>query len=354
MAAKQILLSTDDVAYFLLPGSQGELTRDGAALEDTVFGQTYKSAQTGVITWGIKANAVYKGFPGYIGTLKKQGTSTATTAEAFSVVTGKTYQVTSTTKRIFDRAVAIVVKDNAVNQVANVQSIDPLQGKITFKSTYTVIGPVTADYNFFPLITLGKFTAFTLTQNADAIKNSDIPTLQGNSGYHTFTPGLKSCSLDIPMVFNQADAWYTALQTRGEYIIEINPDGTGTAGSLARGFFRLENDNVKGNVGALEEETLKFDLNVPWPNAVNTFDIVSPFAWIHGGSSPIPTAIKNALTQWSADATIFAKYLPDGGSTASAGKKGTGVITSLTLTAGMEAMNNFAVELTMSGIPTDV
>src|SRR5256885_1059027 len=128
MAVKQVSVSSDDITYSLLPGSQGEISRDGAVIDDTIFGQTYKSGLTGPITWKLTANAVYKGFSGYQATLKKPGTSTNSVGEACTLVSGKTYQINNTAHRILDRSFATVVKDNGVNHNVDVASVDYLFG----------------------------------------------------------------------------------------------------------------------------------------------------------------------------------------------------------------------------------
>lgn len=349
MAAKQILVSADDVTYYLLPGSTGEMTREGAAITDTIFGQTYKSEITGPITWGVNANAIYKGYPGYVCTIKKPGTSTVMTTEAMTLVSGKTYQITAASKRIINRAVAVTVFDNAVDHTADVESIDWLDGKVTFKAAYTVTTPVTITGEYYPTVNVGKFTSYTLTQTADAIKNSDMPTLQGNGGFDTFIPGLKTVSVDLPSVFDAADDWHTELVTRAEYILEINPDGVGYGvnASVARGFFRLMTDRQSGAVGALEEETITFSLNVPYTTAPSTD---TPFEWIHGASSPIPAAIKVCLDAFEGETTVYVRYLYDGTN----GWEGTAVVTNVTLTGGMDSPNTFAANFSGSGAPVAV
>lgn len=349
MAAKQVSISADDVTYYLLPGGTGEVTRDGVSVEDTIFGQTFRSGFTGPIAWGINANAIYKGYPGYGAKLFKPGTSTAMTDEATTLVSGKTYQITDTAKRAINRAIAITVEDNNVNRNAEVESFDYLFGKVTFKSSYTVVGPVTITGEYFPMSTaLAKWTAFTLTMTGDAIRNSDGPTLQANGGYHTHEPGLKTVALEVPTVFAGADDWPAALDARSEYIIEVNPDGTGWSGSIARGFFRLMTQRQSGDVGALEEENLRFELNVPYYGTQPLLDI--PFGWAHNASSPIPIAIKTALDRWLADQLVYARYLHDGVN----GWKGQGVLTSLSLAGGLETPNTFDANFQMSGAPTDV
>lgn len=346
MSVKSVAVSADNVTYYNLPGSQGSMTRDGAAIDDTIFGQSFKSQITGIITWGMEANAVFKGYPGYKTRILKMGTPTAFTTLPATLVSGKTYRLNDAAKRIWDRTATFVVYDNAVDHTADVASIDYLFGKVTFNAGYTVTGAVTIDGEYFPTANLGSVTSFTLTQSADAIDTTTLPDANTNGGYKTHIPGLRTVTLDLPMVFNETDDWATKLTDRDEVIIEISPDGNGL--SMARGFFRLISQGQSGNVGALEEETLKFALNVPYKGEAPLID--TPFAWNHDGSSPIPVGIKTILDAWEAETMIYGRYLWDGVD----GYKGQGVVSNFTLTGGMEAMNSFAFTLTGSGAMTSV
>lgn len=349
--AKRIDISPDGTAWHLLPGASGEITREGTVIEDTVFGQTYRSGLTGPITWSISADAVYKGFAGYVARLMRTGTSTAMTNEPCALVGGRTFRITATARRLVDRNVAYTVFDGATNVTAQVERFNFLLGEFTFRSTYTVVGAITITGNFLPLVSLARFREYTLTMTSDPIPNSDMPALQANAGWHLFLPGLKTVNIELPSVFSVVDNWAAQLALRNEFVIEINPDGTGFSGSFARGFFRLMNARQSGNIGALEEESIRFELNVPFLTGTATTPFLeTPFTWFHAAGSPIPLAIRTALDRWLADLPVHMRYLHNG----VAGWRGEGVITNLSLTGGMEAANRFAVTAQMSGAPVTV
>lgn len=349
MAAKIISLSPDGVAaYATLPGSQGDLNRQAADQNDVVFGAEFNSSLPTTLSWQLNANAVYKGYAGYVGTIKKSGSATTMTDEACTLVSGKTYRITNATKQIIDRATAIVVKDNTVDQTANVQSFDPLFGTVTFKSSYTVTGAVTVSGKYLPTATIGTFRGYTLTMQAAAIDDSDCDTLQANGGYTMHSPGLRTVSLEVPGIYSASSAMPTLLSGRTELIIEINPDGLGASGSRARGYFKCTDNKISGNVGALENETSTFKLAVPLQNTGPSID--DPFAWNHHASSPIPTAIKTALTNWESGSEVFMKYLSDGTN----GCSGSGVITNVSLTSSIEGLNTFSLAVQGSGATTAI
>src|SRR3990167_5325366 len=162
--AKRIQVSSDDITYYTLPGNSGELRTEMASVDDTVFGQDWKSETPSIGNWQINGQAFFKGVAGYAATVKVGGTPTTVSGGATTLVSGKTYQINDTAKRIISYANAVVVKDNAVDHTADLLNIDYLNGKVTFTSSYTVTGPVTIDYYYIPSAAIAKARSFNLTQ----------------------------------------------------------------------------------------------------------------------------------------------------------------------------------------------
>lgn len=343
--AKRVQVSSDaGTTKYTLPGNTAEFTFEAGELDDTIFGQDFGSTQSGLIGWTISANGLYKGFAGYQATIMKQGTSTLMTAEAMSLVSGKTYKVTNAAKQLFDKDNATFnVFDNAVNHNADVESVDYLWGRVTFKAAYTVTGPVTVTTNYFPLITVGCINEFTLTQQAQANDNTCMDTAIGNSGYRTFEYGLKTVSLEASGIYKAADGLLALLTGRTELIIEVNPDGADKAS--ARGYFKAVNFGQSGDVGDIEDQNITFNLSVPDKTLLQY-----PFHWIIDATSTLSTAIQKCLTAWETNALIYVNYLSDGTN----GKSGNAVITDLSLAGGLEAMNEFTVNFQGTDIVASV
>lgn len=344
--AKRVRVSGDSgVTFYTLPGNSGELTDEAGELDDTIFGQDYGSTQTGLIGWTLNANGLFKGFAGYQTKILQSGTATSMTAEAMSVVSGKTYQVTAATKRMFDRANAIVVYDNAVDHTDDVISIDYLFGRITFASGYTPTGPITVDAYYFPTSVLGCANEFTLTQTAQANDVTCMDTAQGNNGHRVFDYGLKTVSLELNGIFKAANGLLDLLIARSEVIIEVDVGGNGK--TVARGFFKPVSTSQSGDVGDLESESVTFNLAVP-DDATGL--IPYPFSWMIAADSTINAAIEACLNAWEDKSLITVQYLWDGTN----GKEGEGVVTDLTLSGGLEGMNEFTVNFQGSGELADV
>ena len=347
--AKLVQLSDDaEVSWETLPGGSGEFSLDTGAIDDTVFGQTFQSNQPGLIGWNVNANGLYKGFAGYVATVKKQGTSTAMTAEACTLEAGKIYQIDATTKRIFDRTAAFVFKDGAVDKNAEIEWVDPLFGRFKFLDSYTVTGAVTVDGFFFPTVALGRARSFTLTQTAEAVDDTDFAIAQANSGHRTFIPGLRQAGLDLSSIYDIASGFRAALIARDELVVEINPDGNDK--SFMRGFFKFSTEGQSGDVGALEEESINLVLNVPLPAALGINNILRPVGWFHAATTTLSEAIQIALTAWETETEIDVQYLYDGVN----GVKGACIVTDVTLSGGLEVMNDFACNVQGVGVTADV
>lgn len=350
--AKTIKVSDDSFStLFLLPGGTGELTADGAVIDDTIFGQTFQSGESGIISLGISANALYKGFAGYVLDIKKQGTSTTMTTEAMTLVAGKTYRIDDAVKEIWDRTVALTIFDNAVDKTAEVLNVDILFGQVTFKSSYSVTGPVTISGKYLPTVVAGKANSITLTQTAEVIDTTDFPTAQSNGGYKTVDPGLRSVSIQTDNIYDLSSGFLGNLTDRDELILEVNPDGNNK--SRARGIFRATAHGQSGDVGQLEDETVTFNLNVP-VNAIGTgpidLPIATPFVWDHAADTTLSVAIQKVLTAWQDETKLGVEYLSDGTN----GSRITAVVTDVSLTSGLDAMNEFAAEFAADGAATAV
>lgn len=343
---KRIRISDDNGStYYTLPGNQAELTNEAGEIVDTIWQEAFESAEIGLIGWRVSTNALYKGFAGYVATIKKAGTPTSMTDEAMSQVgSSKTYQIDDATKQVFDRSATLTFEDDASAVDAdNIESIDYLFGRVTFVSSYTPSGDITVSGNYMPLATMGKGRSFTLTQTAQAVDNTDMPGAQANSGHRTFEYGLKGVSFELGGVYAVASGLRALLTARSEVIIEVNPDGSSK--SVARGFFKATNQGQSGDIGNLEEETISFRLNVPEDDKLEL-----PFKWVHASDTTLSLSIRKLITAWEDKNTLDVRYLPDG----STGLEGDVLVTEISLSGGLEAMNDFSATLQGTGQPSAV
>ncbi len=106
-----------------------------------------------------------------------------------------------------------------------------------------------------------------------------------------------------------------------------------------------------GAVGSLEDETVNFQLTVPQDSKIEFV-----FNWRHT-STTLATSIQNLITSWLTELNTYdVQYLPQGaeGQSPLDGIEGNFVVTDVSLSGGLSAMNVFQVGLQGTGEFTEV
>lgn len=340
--AKRVAISADGNAWYTLPGSTGEWNDEAEQIDDTIFGQTFTSTQPGLITWTSNAQAFYKGFAGYVASVKSSGSSVAANGEAMSQIGASlTFAVTDATKNVWDYTKGITVYSGGVEVAEeDIESINWLFGRVTFVSGFAP-GVITVDVEYLPMTEVSRANSFTLTQTAETIDRTDYQIAHGNDGYRVFDPGLRTISLELGGFYDADDAVWEILEGRTEAVIEINPDGSGM--SLARGIFKLVTRNQSGDVGALEEQTRTFNLSVP-----EGLDII--FDWVHDDDTTLSQAVRILLDAYINQTKPYIRYEPDGPNELIF--QGQAVLTDVSLSSSLDAMNEFTANFQGSDQPT--
>ncbi len=353
--AKAIKISNDGGSTWVtLPGSTGEFSTEGEPVGDTILGQEYQSMDIGLKTWNVNSDGIFKGFIGYLAELKQVGTAVSFTTEAMTLVSGKTYAIDDVTKEIWDRSEATmdILDGGGSISASDILNIDYLFGRVTFISSFTPSGSVTATGKSFPVSSIGCIKDYTLTMTADAIDETCLDIAQANNGTRTFKAGLRTVGFESGGVFDADDDFATVLNDRAEIIIEIDPAGDGS--SIARGFFKLSSASQSGAVGALEEESMSWQLIVPDETTNPAVEL--PFNWRHTATT-LNLAIQWLLTSWLSGLNTYdVQYLPLGaiGQSPLDGKEGNFVATDISLSGGLSNMNVFQAALQGTGEYTKV
>ncbi len=353
MSNKRVQVSSDGgTTYVTLPGNQADLTAvEFGNVTDTIFGQTFESQQPTLGQWGVTSNGLFKGVAGYNAVIKQSGTPTSMAAEACSLVSGKTYQVTSTTKRVLSWADALTVLDNAVDHTADVVSIDYLTGKVTFAAGYTVTGPVTLTGYYVPMTQIAKGRSFNLRQSVAQVDTTGYDVAQSNGGFRTFDEGLRSVSLELGGIFSASAAWQAKALTRGIVYVEVDLDASDPLKNVFRGFFKVMNNSQSGSQGDVETQTVQLQLWVPDSDL-----IVTPFSWTIASASAMSSAVQKVLAAFAAQTDLDIRYLPTGaiGASPNDGIEGTVIVTEASLANSIDGQNEFSFTFRGTGAPAAV
>ncbi|AHX01191.1 hypothetical protein M316_0126 [Nitrincola phage 1M3-16] len=342
---KSVQLSKDGINFREIPGSSAEISSDSASTDDSVFGTTFSSSQPTLITWTMSSNGYYKGFPGYKATLKRTGTSTALASPAATTVDANDplkFYITNRAQSLLDNTVDVdVYDDGVIVDSADIEYIDYLQGAVKFVSGYVVEGPITIDGNYLPLAAICQAQNFTLGQSADTENVTDFCTAQANNGYAVFSYQQQNAELSLDGFYSDASGFFADLLSRDQVIIEINPDGEGK--SVARGYFRASSHSQSGDVGSTETESITYALAVPE-------GVRFPFSWYHASDSSIPEAVLWALEAWVERAPLYVRYRAENSTVR---KSGQVLVSDVSLTSGIEAVADFALDFQGTGAITE-
>ena len=342
--AKKIKVSSDGINFFTITGQGGSLSFDGEDIDDTILGQCFKSSQTGLINSTISSSAFYKGFAGYEANIKKGGTPVATTGEATTTLDTLVYQITDPTKQLISNN--FTVYDDGNDITSSVEKVDWFSGTFYVKAGTTISGAVTADIESVPLTTIGRANGLDLTMTSDVQDDTTFDIAQANSGFRSYIAGLKEVGLAVTGLYDQANDYLTTLVARGQLIMDIEAHA-GREESYARGIFQLNDNNLSGDVGAIETEDPAFLLYVPVEEK-----LLAPFKWYHPAGSTIPEAVKIIMTAWENNSKIYVKYQPTGDGIGSSSYDGEVVVSDTSMSSDLGSMVEFSLELQVSGALT--
>ena len=218
------------------------------------------SAQTAEATPTIEAK-----HNAYKVTVKKGGTATEMTAEATTLVSGTTYQITATAKRIIDHNTAVVVKDGTTTlEGANITSIDYLQGKVVLAEAPA--GAVTIGGKYIPTTDIAGANSYSLTLNQTLKEDTDFATA-ASGGTRTRRATTRTVELELGRFYDKSADFQAILEAGLPVLVEIGQAG-GTL--FRRGWFNLIRDDASGAVQDLESEDLSFSLD---GNALSSFSL---------------------------------------------------------------------------------
>lgn len=198
--------------------------------------------------------------------IKKSGTSTSFTDEAMSNVSGNTFSIDDANKQIWDRAVVPTFEEDAVPILASdISSIDYLFGEVTFATAKT--GSITTSGNYIPTADVIGANSYTLNCSNNLLDESNFKDALSNNGFRNRCYGIHDVVISLSRFFDLLKTYVTPWLNRDVVLIEIKP-GNGT--EIIRGWYKIENDVISGDVSALETEAISFQLDG---------DINSSFSW---------------------------------------------------------------------------
>ncbi len=204
------------------------------------------------------------GVAGYKTTVKIGGTSTVFTAESFSLVSGNTWQIDDSSRRIWDRLAVFSFREGTEDLVAtDILSIDYLFGTVTFT---TPMSSIEGDGFYMPMTDIAGAHSYSLTHAGDILDDTDFAGAAADQ-MHSRIYGLRDVSLSVSRWETGDQQFFNAINNRTPLIIEVRP---GDTNPVARGWFVPESEVRSGDVSSLEAADLSFQLDG---------DVNAQFSW---------------------------------------------------------------------------
>ncbi len=184
--------------------------------------------------------------------VKVSGAAIVFTDEAFTDSGDhKTYQITSTTKRVWDPTAAVVVKTGGVTTV-EVYTVDRLRGRITFALVDALRGAVTVSGSYLPMSVAARSKAYTWSLMQTLLDDTDFE----DTGFVTRNVGLHDVSGTISR-WKSTDTYFADTLIAGlPVVIEFFLDATGLPDLCV--WALLDKDDVKSAIAGLVEEDVSF------------------------------------------------------------------------------------------------
>lgn len=339
--AKTIQVSRDDVTYSTLPGSTGELSIETSDNDNTIFGGVFSSSLPGVKDYTFSGNAWLRQTPGFRATVKRAGTPTSFSGEATTNTEGNTYQISESSKNLWDYTVGVTVFDGATEVAdSDIKEIDYMFGRVTFVDTYVAGGSITVDGSYTPVDSFGCANNVSLTQNAEATLSSCFEITQTENGYNTYDSGLKTVSVELSGFYREANDFIDILSNYETIILEIDWDGEGS--TVCRGVFNVQSTSQSGDVGQQEEFSATFNLFVP--------EDVLPFSWYFDTDSKMSAGMKDIILSWINRENLYIKYFPAGIN--AKGYKGSTIVTDASMSTSVDAIGELSLSSQGNGALT--
>lgn len=342
MSIKTIQVAKADVGpWSTLVGSSGEISIEGAELNNTIFGSEFQSSISGVRDWSFSGNSWFREKAGFEARIKRASAPVAVTGEAMSLYVGSdlpanTYVVDTASRNLWDIDSSIVIYEDGVAVPEDeIVSIDPMFGRVTFTTART--DAITADFSYMTTAAFGCANSVSLTLNSESTGNSCFETVQAENGFNVYEYGLKTVSAELSGFYRETNDFFAILKSGEKVIIEFDFEGTGD--TSARGVFRLTSTSQSGDVGAQEEYSASFGLYVP--------EDLTPFSFNFGVNSSASDSVKLVIGSWINREYVYLRYLPKG--ITSKGYVGKTVVTDCSISVSVDSIGEVSVELTGTG-----
>lgn len=197
----------------------------------------------------------------YTTLIKKGGTPTSFTDEAFTTITAdQIFQITDSNKQIFDPSTATTFtfyEDDVAIDDAEIEYVDMMQGIVKFVNADKT-GVITADGKYIPVSAISFANEASLSVNQELVDATTFESAYADDGFKTMVPTMRDASLTLGGFFDTGNPYFTGFSAATNYLIDFVING---ATEKQRGWFIIESDEISSNISDLASLSLSFQAN---------------------------------------------------------------------------------------------
>jgi hypothetical protein len=194
------------------------------------------------------------GFAGRKATVSVTGAPVTFTAEATTDAGDhQNYQITATTKRVWDRATTLEV-DVSGTPTGELYTFNRLTGTVTFATVNAGRGPVTVTGAYLPLAEAVGGKSFSYSLSRAAMVDTDFSTAAAN--FNTYQAGMLDVEGSIGLRFTTDTTFHDALLAGNPVVIAFFFHRSGPANMII--WALLDKDGIDAAIDGIMEGTIEF------------------------------------------------------------------------------------------------
>jgi hypothetical protein len=195
------------------------------------------------------------GTAAYKAIIKTAGIETAMVNEPCELLIPNVYRIISPLRRILSRTADVIIMVDGFPLDEDLPAINYLTGVLTF--TEDPGGVVTISASYIPTAELVGGFSYQLNITGDILDDTNFKDARVDE-FHSKRYGLLDVSASFDAHSDFSKRFVNYKRNRDSVLITIQPGGIEGTGYI--GWFVLEKDSLSGDVGALEDESISFNL----------------------------------------------------------------------------------------------
>lgn len=192
----------------------------------------------------------------YNTSVKIGGTPTEFTGAATTDLGGNVFKIAEATKSVWSRGTTPTVYVDGAEVADTTYTVDYLFGEISFENPPA--GAVTVDGQYMPTLDVGGANTYSVEISGDILTDTDFKNANSNSGHQTKCYGLLDVAASVGRFDDSSKTLRDKLKNREDVLLEISISKNA---ETIRGWFVVESAGSSGDLGALEAESLSFQLS---------------------------------------------------------------------------------------------